>query len=243
MQKFIIQDIDKLPCSATISDQDARHISKVLRLSIGDYINLTNGQGQDFTGQIKKCSPNRIELAIIEKYDSKTESPIEITLCTGMLKDKKMDLVIKHITQLGVIKWMPFFSDRSIPKPTPEKLKKRISRWQTIAKESLKQCRRSQLPEISPPASLKEILDLSRDNDVKIAFWEDAVKKLNILTPKKTIKKITILIGPEGGFSKKEISFAASYGFDAYSLGPRILRAETAAISSCTLVQHIFGDI
>ncbi|MCF6246551.1 MAG: 16S rRNA (uracil(1498)-N(3))-methyltransferase [Desulfobacula sp.] len=243
MQKFIIPKINDIPCTATITDQDARHIFKVLRLTRGDYIHLTNGKGQDFTGQIKECSSTRIQLDIIEKLDSKTESPIEITLCTGMLKDKKMDLVIKHVTQLGIHNWIPFFCERSIPTPNPKKIRMRITRWETIAKESLKQCRRSQLPKITSPVSLEEVLNLSRNDDVKIAFWENATKKLKTLTPSKPIKNITLLIGPEGGFSKGEISFIESYGFNSYSLGPRILRAETAAISGSTLVQHIFGDI
>ncbi len=243
MQKFIIPDINSIPCTATITDQDAKHIFKVLRLTRGDHIHLTNGKGQDFTGLIKECSPSEIQLDIIEKQASKTESPIEITLCTGMLKSRKMDLVIKHITQLGIQKWMPFFCDRSIPTPNPKKVRKRISRWETIAKESLKQCRRSRLPKITTPVSLEEVLNLSRDDDVKITFWENATKGLATLTPIKPIRRVTILIGPEGGFSKEEISFIESYGFNSYSLGPRILRAETAAISSSTLIQHIFGDI
>ena len=104
MQKFIIQNINTIPSKANIQGQDAKHISKVLRLNKGDRIEITNGEGKDFTAIITFVSPVNIELDIIDEYDSLTESPIDITLGSGMLKDKKMDLVIKHLTQLGIQK-------------------------------------------------------------------------------------------------------------------------------------------
>ena len=149
MQKFIIPKIDTIPSKAKIRGQDAKHISKVLRLNKGDHIDITNGEGKDFTAIITSISPGSIELDIIDEYDSLTESPIDITLCSGMLKDKKMDLVIKHVTQLGIQNWIPFFCERSIPTPDVKRMEKRINRWEIIARESLKQCRRSRLPHIS----------------------------------------------------------------------------------------------
>ncbi|WP_457553893.1 16S rRNA (uracil(1498)-N(3))-methyltransferase [Desulfobacula sp.] len=243
MQKFIIQKIDAIPSKANIHGQDAKHISKVLRLAKGDRIIVTNGMGKDYTAKIADISPENIALDIIDEQDSLTESPINITLCSGMLKDKKMDFVIKHITQLGISEWIPFYCERSIPTPDKKRLGKRLQRWETIAKESLKQCRRSRVPKISMPVSFKELLDLSASFDLKIAFWEKATLRLDTLEKTPSNKNILILIGPEGGFSKNEILQSSEKGFLSYSLGPRILRAETASISSCTLVQHILGDI
>ncbi len=243
MQKFIIQKIDTIPSKAMIHDQDAKHISKVLRLNKGDRIEITNGEGKDFTAIITFISPGSIELDIIDEYDSLTESPINITLCSGMLKDKKMDLVIKHVTQLGIQNWVPFFCERSIPTPDVRRMEKRINRWEIIARESLKQCRRSRLPQISKPLGFKKLLNLSASYDLKIAFWKKASQKLDTLGKDPSFLKIIILIGPEGGFSETEMRMAKEKGFLSYSLGPRILRAETASISSCALVQHILGDI
>lgn len=243
MKKFIIQDILTLPSKATIQGQDAKHISKVLRLNKGDLIEITNGEGKDFTAIITLASLTNIELDIVDEYDSLTESPIDITICSGMLKDKKMDLVIKHLTQLGIRKWVPFFCERSIPTPDVKRMENRKKRWKTIARESLKQCRRSRLPQISNPLNFEKLLDQSASYDLKIAFWEKATQRLNTLKKSTSNKKILILIGPEGGFSKPEINAATKKGFLSYSLGPRILRAETASISACTLIQHILGDI
>lgn len=243
MQKFIIPDIDPPPSRATIQGQDARHISKVLRLTIGDRIELTNGLGQDFTAKISTIGPGSVDLSILDACDSSTESPIDITLCSGMLKDKKMDMVIKHVTQLGILQWVPFFCQRSIPTPDKKRLEKRHQRWESIAVESLKQCGRSRLPRILPPVSFETLLDQALDQDVKIAFWEQSTRKLSTLDKTSGKNKIMILIGPEGGFSEAEIDQAREKGFLSYSLGPRILRAETAAISSCALIQHLLGDI
>jgi len=243
MQKFIISQIGSPPLEATIHGQDAKHISKVLRLNKGDRIDITNGQGKDYTAIITSVSQGDIKINIIEEQDALTESPIHISLCSGMLKDQKMDLVIKHITQLGIYEWIPFYCERSIPLPTEKSLAKRHQRWETIAQESLKQCRRSRLPKISNPLTFNQLLNTSESYDLKIAFWEHETQRLGTLAKKPSNKSILILIGPEGGFSKTEITRALEKGFLSYSLGPRILRAETAAISTCTLIQHILGDM
>ncbi len=243
MQKFIIPEITELPSKGCITGQDAKHIFKVLRKKRGDNIAITDGNGKDYNSIILNATPESIEIKIIEKSDSITESFIDITLGSGMLKDKKMDFVIKHITQLGVKKWIPFFCERSIPSPNIIKMKNRKKRWESIAKESLKQCNRSCLPEISEPLNFETLIKQSENHDLKIAFWEKSGQKIKTLQNSVSPKKIIILIGPEGGFSKKEILMAREKGFLSYSLGPRILRAETASIASCTLIQHLFGDI
>ncbi|MCP3873155.1 MAG: 16S rRNA (uracil(1498)-N(3))-methyltransferase [Desulfobacteraceae bacterium] len=243
MRKFMIQKIDSVPSKGTIQGQDAKHISKVLRLNIGARIGITNGKGKDYVAQISSISPPNIELDIIKDIVSFTESPVDITLCSGMLKDKKMDFIIKHVTQLGINKWVPFFCKRSIPCPDQKRIKKRKQRWETIAKESLKQCGRSTLPKISEPLSFEKLLDYSTDYDTKIAFWENETHPLSSLAKSPSCLKIIILIGPEGGLTENEIKMANKSGFSSYSLGPRILRAETASIACCTLIQHILGDI
>lgn len=243
MQKFIIPEITELPSKGCITGQDAKHIFKVLRKKRGDNIAITDGNGKDYNSIILNATPESIEIKIIEESDSITESFIDITLGSGMLKDKKMDFVLKHITQLGVKKWIPFFCERSIPSPNIIKMEKRKKRWESIAKESLKQCNRSCLPEISEPLNFETLIKQSENHDLKIAFWEKSGQKIKTLQNSVSPKKIIILIGPEGGFSKKEILMAREKGFLSYSLGPRILRAETASIASCTLIQHLFGDM
>ncbi len=243
MQKFIIDTIHDFPAVTTLLGQDARHIHKVLRLGPGDTLSLTDGCGQDYTATISAVAKDRVHLTVTATVASTTEAPVQITLCSGMLKDKKMDMVIKHTTQLGIHRWIPFYCDRSVPKPNEKQTQKRLQRWETIARESLKQCRRSRVPQILEPVRFEKVFTQTQHHDVKIAFWENADLQLNALKPKHTPKTIVLLIGPEGGFSTEEIQTATANGFFACLLGPRILRAETASISTCALVQHLFGDL
>lgn len=243
MQKFILppECIDNN--KAVIKGQDAKHIYKVLRLKPKDPIHLTNGKGMDYEGYVLSAGPGMVEVCLTGEHPSTTESCLRLTVCCGMLKDKKMDLVIKHLTQLGVVEWIPFFCERAIPTPDSNRLLKRTDRWHTIAKESIKQCQRSCLVTIPEPKKFQDVLELSHSFQQKIAFWEKSNHPLTQLPPAPSDSRVIILIGPEGGFTDKEISLAREKEFKAYSLGPRILRAETAAICATTLIQHLLGDI
>ena len=244
MQKFIVPDINRAPSRGTITGRDARHMVKVLRMNAGQCFTISNGRGHEFSARILSAGPDRVELEILSELDSVVESPIHITLCSGMLKDNKMDLVIQYATQLGIQSWIPFFSERSIPRPDAERLGNRLERWRTIAAETLKQCRRNIIPEIIHPLPLNDLLADNRSCDLKLAFWEKEVTPLkSIADTLLSCRSVMILIGPEGGFSEQEIQTAKNRGFKSSSLGPRILRAETAAMASCTLVQHLFGDM
>lgn len=242
MQKFLINkeaiDADK----AVIHGQDAKHICKVLRLKPQDTVSMTDGHGTDYIGRIETASFECVEISILSEKKSLTESDLDLTLCTAMLKHNKMDEIIKQITQLGVTRWIPFYCKRSIPVSDPKKGKKQMERWLTIARESLKQCRRSCLVEIMSPMDFQQVLAFSKPCSHKIAFWESSNRPLAGVVP--GVKNQTVvLIGPEGGFEEEEIELAVESGFISYSLGPRILRAETAAVSACGLIQYLLGDM
>ncbi len=228
---------------AVIAGQDARHIVRVLRRNKGDVLCLTDGQGTDFTGRIIDAAPDRVCLEIMDAQPSKNESPLPCTVCSGMLKHQKMDTVIQGLTQMGITRWIPFFCERSIPVPDSKALTRRMERWQTIAKETIKQCRRSRLVEIFSPKTFEEVLELVPKFDHCIAFWEKGGQPLSCLTPLDGTNRTILLIGPEGGFSEPEMAGASSAGFTPYTLGPRILRAETAALCGAALIQHRLGDM
>lgn len=251
MQKFIIkpgtiepdQEKDRY---ADITGQDARHMSRVLRLKIGAVVSMTNGKGVDYSGEVVNMDKERVRVKILEEKPSEAESRLDLTICSAMLKDKKMDGIIKELTQLGVSKWVPFFSQRSVPSPAATKLSRRHERWQSIAKESLKQCRRSCEVEIPFPLSFDQVMELAKVYDHCIAFWENADAPLVFdsgADEKGADKSAIVLVGPEGGFTGDEIQSAGQAGFKAYSLGPRILRAETAALTAAALVQYLIGDL
>lgn len=245
MQKFLISGQAKRTGTFFLTGGDAKHITKVLRMKPGQAVDLTDGQGKDFKGEIREIEKDGVRIEISDVTDSSTESPVHITVFQGMLKDGKMDILVRHLTELGITEWVPLRCERAVAVPDEKKAAKRIQRWETISREALKQCRRSVLPRIGCPVSLAEVMQRAPDFDLKIAFWENAgLPSTELAESKDTpFKKIAVLVGPEGGFSKNEIERLQTAGFTSYLMGPRILRAETAAIAASTLIQHIWGDL
>jgi 16S rRNA (uracil1498-N3)-methyltransferase len=242
---FIDQPTITVPASVLISGSDVRHIKNVLRLKPGDDVRLFDGKGLEYDARIVNLSSDRVELLATRSFCSKTESPIQIAVAQGFLKDKKMDDLIRQLTELGITKWIPFFAERSVPKPDKRRLDSRTERWKNIAKESLKQCRRGIIPEIISPVSFEDALRMGNPFDFKIIFWEN--EYTNFAFPQEPCagqyQTIFAILGPEGGFSLNEVERAVSCGWVASGLGPRILRAETATISAVTLLQYFFGDM
>ena len=156
-----------------------------------------------------------------------------------------MDGLVRQLSELGIVKWIPFIAERSVPRPDKKQLLARTKRWEKIAKEALKQCRRGRIMEIGETVTFEEMLDLSQFCDLKVAFWEDELQPVhaNLLESGEKINTVFALIGPEGGFTQKEIEKAEHRGFITVGLGPRILRAETATVAACVLLQYLFGDM
>ena len=245
-RRFFIKSSQTIESEIIIPEPDANHIKNVLRLKQGDPIILFDGKGKELNARIEAFTPYGVKVSILNIINSSTESPVQISIAQGFLKEKKMDALIRQLTELGINTWIPFFAQRSIAKPDKKRLATRTQRWEKIAKESLKQCRRSRIPEIHPGLTYEEMLDYSKSCDLKLIFWEqDSVKHESIfkIHAKQSHKKIFAILGPEGGLSNKEVETAVNKGFVTASLGPRILRAETAAIAVSTLLQHFFGDL
>ena len=246
MRRFFIEPGAADKPDVSITGSEARHIRNVLRLKPGDTIRLFDGTGIEYEAAITNLTGSRAELSIIAKATTAAEPPIELTIAQGYLKEKKMDSLIPSLCELGMSRWLPFISQRSVPKPDQKRLDARLERWQKIARESLKQCRRSVLPQISTPVSFDDVLEFGRSCDLKILFWEQETSLFdhNSRTDSEnSAKSVLIVLGPEGGFDDQEVEKARNLGFTISGLGPRILRAETATIAACTLIQHLIGDL
>jgi 16S rRNA (uracil1498-N3)-methyltransferase len=195
---------------------------------------------------IRKISAAIVDVEILNRDRAALQSGAQIMVAQAFLKEKKMDDLVRKLCELGVAKWIPFFSQRSIPRPDASRLAGRRRRWQRIATEALKQSRRVDLPEIAEAHSFEAVLDVGQTCDLNIVFWENESSPLNSdmgSNGKDPIKKILLVLGPEGGFTQHEIQMAKNSGFLIAGLGPRILRAETATLAAVTLVQYIFGDM
>jgi 16S rRNA (uracil1498-N3)-methyltransferase len=246
MRHFYIDSSPAIDSEVAIQQSEAHHIKNVLRLNPGDLIKLFDGTGFEYEAVIKEISAAKVTVEIRNKIRATLRSGVQITVAQAFLKEKKMDELVRKLCELGVARWIPFFSQRAIARPDASRLAGRTRRWYRIAAEALKQCRRVDLPEISAVLSFEEVLDFSKTCDLSIVFWE------NESTPfysgiesneKHPVKKILLMLGPEGGFSQQEIEMAKNSGFVVAGLGPRTLRAETATLAAVTLVQYLFGDM
>lgn len=243
MRHFFIKQGEAQKKDSRITGKDARHIIHVLRLKKGDRIGLFDGRGMNYEAEIKDLSQNQVGLSIIRASKSLAESNAEIILAQAILKDKKMDHLIRQVTELGVRKWIPFKAERSIPKPDPKRMENRVQRWRRITRESLKQCGRGYTVDIAPVAPFEDILDLAASYDRSFVFWEGASSGIDRPGPDAGNIKILVLLGPEGGFTENEIKSAVAKGIECVTLGPRILKSDTATVAGVTLIQYLFGDM
>lgn len=246
MRYFFIEPAALLEPTVAIGGSEARHIKTVLRLKAGDPIRLFDGEGFEYEAIIGRFVTDRVELNVIQKFPATRESPLQIALAQALLKEKKMDRLLRSLCELGLTQWIPFTSERSIPRPGQKRMPARVERWNKIIKESAKQCRRARLPEINQTLAFEAVLDYGGSCDLKIVFYENESASLNSVILEAAPphpQKILMIMGPEGGFSDREISKARTAGCLVAGLGPRILRAETAAIAAITLVQSFFGDM
>jgi 16S rRNA (uracil1498-N3)-methyltransferase len=219
----------------TIAGNQAKHLS-VLRVKKGELITVFDGLGYKYDCRILQINKTNFIAEKLSKAPYSVESPLSITLAQGIAKGDKMDFIVQKATELGVNKIIPLITERSQVRHTAK-----IERWRKIALSAAEQSCRGKVPEINEPVSLEYFL---KGRHIGIIFYEEETGKYlkQILKEFKDSKEITILIGPEGGFSKGEVNAAVEKGFLEASLGPRILRTETAAIKAISIIQYELGD-
>lgn len=227
-----------------ITGAEAGHICRVLRLGAGDAVELFDGTGNGYLARIVSASPRCVRLKIENRFALLAESPTRITVAQAILKDRKMDNILRQLTELGIDRWIPFYSARSVPLPGSKPWGSRLGRWEKIVLEAVKQCRRGRVPRIVPADTFTDMLAVSATVDLKIIFWEETPQAFRIPGPfPNRPESVMVVVGPEGGFNAEEIEKARKHGFSTAGLGPRVLRAQTAVLAACTLVQYAFGDM
>ena len=245
MRHFYIDPASARKKTVFIKGSEARHIRNVLRLKPGDKVKLFDGTGLEYEAIIDDLSAARVDVSVLRTYQAIATVTVKIIVAQAFLKEKKMDQLIRPLCELGITEWIPFFSERSVARPVEKRLANRKERWNKIAMQALKQCRRADIPEIRA-LTFDEVLDYGSACDLKVVFWEEEAESIAAILARMgefNPRKIMIMLGPEGGFSEQEVQKARSGGFVAAGLGPRILRAETATLAACSIIQYLFGDI
>jgi 16S rRNA (uracil1498-N3)-methyltransferase len=225
---------------AHIKGTEATHLSKVLRVSLGQKIELFDGTGRVHSAEIIDISKKHIK-ALISTTRNSVNKPPFLHIGQAVIKKKQMDLVIQKCTELGIESFQPFISGHCSPTYNPGTQE---DRWQKIALEACKQCKRPAPPQINQVTDFNSLLTNSHKYEHKIILWEkEQNNNLQPFPPNAAPNSVYLLVGPEGGFTEQEICQAKSSGFKTVSLGHRILRAETAAIAATTLFQYLLGNM
>ena len=225
-----------------LAGTDASHIRTVLRLQAGDKIQVLDGKGSLYVVQLTDVKAKSVKGEIISSEKVNTESPLKIHLGQSLIKGNKFDVVLRKSVELGVESITPLMTERTVVKSDSDK---KIARWKKIAEESCKQCGRSSIPDVSENITkLDDFCQQVSGADLKLMFWElESEYGLKDINPQIAPSSVSVLIGPEGGFTVEEVETARSHGFQTVGLGPRILRAETAPLVVLSLLQSKWGDI
>ncbi|MDD7794533.1 16S rRNA (uracil(1498)-N(3))-methyltransferase [Clostridium sp. 'White wine YQ'] len=229
---------------AIIQGEDVKHIYKVLRLQEGQEIIVNNLQGDEYLGIIDEISKSEVRVLLKEKLEVNNESPLEVYLFQGMPKASKMDLIVQKGTELGIKEITPVVTERVDVKLKGEF--KKLDRLERIALEACKQCKRTLIPKINEPLSFLELNEVIKNMDLVVVPYENAENfgiKTLVKNIDKKIKTVAIIIGPEGGFEESEIIKLKENGAYIVTLGPRILRTETAGFTAASLLQYELGDL
>ena len=235
----------RLADTVTLTGSDAHHLGYTLRARVGERCVVVDAERAVASMEIVGFSADTVTLRLAERLAADTESPIRLTLAVCLLKSDKMDFVVQKAVELGAAKVQPLESENCVARYDGKKAEARRERWQRIADEAAKQCGRTALLTVAPILAFGEWLAARPDEDGPAFFCYEAEeqKTLGSWLAETQGDAFTAVIGPEGGFSPAEAEQAKAAGLAAVTLGPRILRAETAAVAAMTIVQYAKGDL
>ena len=251
---FISQPLPPEAIEYEIQGEDARHIAAVLRMAVGDVLTLCDGQRMDYSCKIQSISKTDVQVEILGRAPSQTESPLEIRIFQGLPKSDKLDEIIQKSVELGAARITPVSCERCVARVEPRGADRKVERWNKIAESAAKQCGRGQLPTVDWPVSFKVALADSTTSDLVLMPWEGErnlslkavlsaeAPRLQALMASGRRPTVSILIGPEGGFAPDEVARADQAGLHLVTIGRRILRTETAAPAVLAMLGYQFDD-
>lgn len=226
--------------TVSLSRDKAHHLSKVLRMRAGNVITLFNNSGYEFDSIIVELTKKSAEVEIRTSRQVENESPLNITLCLAIARAQHMDFSIQKAVELGVNKIVPVITEFSNVKLDDSRVQNKMTHWQNIIINATEQCGRAKLPELLDPISFSECLafDVTTTRLILHPSSQEAMSAMTIDN-----KELILLVGSEGGFSDTEVQAAIEEKYTSISLGPRILRTETAVVSAISNAQQLWGDL
>lgn len=244
MNRFFINKEQIYGDIIEINGADVKHIRDVLRLKQGEKIEISS-ECNTYIGEIFELEKKTVKLKVINKYKGENEPSHFLVIYQGLAKGSKMDMIFQKGTEIGVSEFYPIATKRAVVKIKNEKkASSKLDRWQEIVDQAAKQSKRDKIPYVNEVLSFEEMISLLDGKENIIVPYEDE-KQETIKNALKNIigKKIHVIIGPEGGFEKEEIEKLKIIGASIVSLGPRILRTETAGLVASTMIFYELGDL
>jgi 16S rRNA (uracil1498-N3)-methyltransferase len=222
---------------------EAHHLRRVLRLRPGAVIHATDGSGRLYTVRLVALDAEGAWGTIDARAEPARESPCAITLAQGLLKGDRMSWLVQKATELGVARIVPMETARIVARPAAGAATRHV-RWERIAREAVKQCGRVVVPAVDRPRPLADVVRGIAEHDIAWVFWEGGGRPLaETVAVAGSPARLLLLVGPEGGFTAEEVATAEAAGAQRVSLGPRILRAESAGLTAVAVCQFLFGDL
>lgn len=225
-----------------ISGETARHILKSLRMKTGEELTLVTPAGVQNDCRICDISGELLAVEILKSYPCENEPNTKAVLYQALPKGDKMELIIQKCVELGISKIVPVLTARCISRPDEKSMKKKLVRWNKIAKEAASQSRRGIIPEVTEVISFKKAVEDCKENDVNLIFYELGGKSIKTIL-KNQPESVGFFVGSEGGFEENEIGLALENGIEAATLGKRILRAETAPIAALSIIMYELNEM
>jgi 16S rRNA (uracil1498-N3)-methyltransferase len=236
--RFLVADFVAPGDLIQLEPAETKH-ARVRRLRSGEVVALFDGAGRSWLARVEKVGRAETSVRVTEALEPRAaESPLDLTLAAAVLKTDRFDWLVEKATELGVTRIRPVLTRYSLARPSAG----RRQRWRQIALAAAKQCGRSMLPEVEPPAEWEEVVAAA---GCRLLLNEDPGETSFAALAERSPRpdEVTLIVGPEGGFADAEIETARAAGCLTVGLGARVLRAETAAIAAVALCQHLWGDL
>lgn len=239
MPRFFIEPVQG--DVAVVTGADAHHLSRVLRIRVGEKLTLCDGCGTDYFGEVSAVSADAVQVNILERCATVAEPTLSVTLYQGLPKSEKMEFIVQKAVELGAARVVPVATTRSVVRLKGDEATKKQLRWQKIAAEAAGQSGRGTIPAVGEVLTFSKMLDTLRAENAIVCYEGGGEPLSQMVTP--DTKSLSVIVGPEGGFEPSEIEQLQAAGVKVVTLGNRILRCETAPIVALSVIMQLSGNL
>jgi 16S rRNA (uracil1498-N3)-methyltransferase len=248
VHRFFAPNLDPGDETVTLPKDEAEHLTRVLRLGVGDLVSVFDGRGHEFSAKVIGAARRDARVQLIARVDAAVEPFVALTLAQAVIKGEKMDDIVRDAVMLGVAAVQPLVTSRTEATVAQLTNGRRVDRWRRVALASVKQSKRAVLPEIRHPLTLESFLQ-DPPNTLTLMLVEpgadngEGVEPLSVLQKQPVPQDATIFVGPEGGWTEAELSMARHHGVRLVTMGHRTLRADATPVAAISVLQFVFGDL